>query len=170
MKKLISIAILFVIVMALATTMVSAVTSSTLGNELYSLGAKYGVSKATIERTIKELDINDSQAGQVLAQAKEAVAVMENAGVTDVTKLSQEDRNQLISIANTTASVVGADVTLKDGKIYIDKDGKTLEVVSFQNGKLVYTGNSVNTILVVSSIAIVALTTAFVVRRKSANA
>ncbi len=171
MKKLISVAILFVMVMTLATTMVSAVTTATLADELYAIGAKYGVSKATIERTIKEVGVTNAQADDVLAKAKEAEAVMQAAGVTNVSQLSQADKDQLVTIANDAASIVGADVSFKDGKIAISKDGKTLEVISLSsNGTLAYTGNNVSTVLVVSSIAVLALATVFVARRKMANA
>ena len=46
MKKLISIAILFVMVVALSTTMVSAATSETLADELYAIGAQYGMKES----------------------------------------------------------------------------------------------------------------------------
>lgn len=171
MKKLISVAILFVMVMTFATTMVSAVTTATLADELYAIGAKYGVSKAIIERTIKEVGVTDGQTDEILVKANQAVSVMEQAGVTNVSQLSQADRDRLVSIANEAANIVGADVSFKNGKVTISKDGKTLEVISLSsNGTLAYTGNNVSTVLVVSSIAVLALATVFVARRKMANA
>ena len=171
MKKLISITILFVMLVALATTMVSAVTTATLADELYAIGGKYGVSKAIIERTIKEVGVaDDATAETILAKAKEAAAIMEAAGVTDPTELEDAQKNQLASIANEVATLVGADVSFKDGKIYLSKDGKLLSSLTFENGKLVYTGNDISTVLVVSSVAVLALATVFVARKKIANA
>ena len=171
MKKLISITILFVMLVALATTMVSAVTTATLADELYAIGEKYGVSKAIIARTIKEVGVaDDATAEQILAAAKEAAGIMEEVGVTDPTELAPEKRAELVSIANRVATLVDADVSFKDGKIYLSKDGKLLASLTYENGKLVYTGNNVNTVLIVSSVAVLALATVFVARKKLANA
>ena len=46
MKKILSIAIVFVMVAVLATTAVNAATSSTLANDLYTIGSKYGMTSA----------------------------------------------------------------------------------------------------------------------------
>ncbi len=171
MKKLISITILFVMLVALATTMVSAVTTATLADELYAIGEKYGVSKAIIEREIKEIGVaDDATAEKILAAAKEAEDVMVKAGVTDPTELTADQKAELVSIANRIAAEVGCDVEFKAGKIYLSKDGKLLASLTFENGKLVYTGNEMNSVLVVSSIAVLALATIFVARRKLANA
>lgn len=173
MKKLISIAILFVMVAMLATTMVNAATSSTLADDLYALGSKYGMTsadKVKIERYLADNPVTDEQANQVLAKAQEAVKVMEDAGVTDVKSLTTEQKNQLKSIANEAASIVGLTLTFKAGTVEIYKDGKLIETITFNNGKLAYTGNNVNLVLVVSSVAVVALATGFVVRKKFANA
>lgn len=173
MKKLISIAILFVMVAMLATTMVNAATSSTLADDLYALGSKYGMTsadKVKIERYLADNPVTDEQANQVLAKAQEAVKVMEDAGVTDVTKLTNEQKNQLKTIANEAASIVGVTLTFKNGTVEVYKDGRRIEVITFRDGKLAYTGNNVNLVLVVSSVAVVALATGFVVRKKFANA
>ncbi len=170
MKKLISIAILFVMVMTVATTMVSAVTSATLVDELYAIASKYGISKARIERNVKAFSLDDTQAEQILAEAKKADAIMTEAGVTDPTKLTQEDRNKLAEIADTVTSLIpGSGWTVKNGNIVITKNGEVVDEVPL-NSDAPYTGSNVSTVLVVSSVAILALATVFVVRRKIANA
>ena len=76
MKKLISIAILFIMVAMLATTIVNAATSSTLADELYALGSKYGMTsqdKVKIERYLADDPVTDAQANQVMEKAKEAL-------------------------------------------------------------------------------------------------
>ena len=73
MKKLISIAILFIMVAMLATTIVNAATSSTLADELYALGSKYGMTsqdKVKIERYLADNPVTDAQANQVMEKAK----------------------------------------------------------------------------------------------------
>lgn len=175
MKKLISMAIVLVMVVALFATMVNAATNDTLADEIYSMGAKYGMTEADkvkIERYLSDYPVTDDQANQVIAYANEAVQIMENAGVTDYRELSREDKDALKSIANNAASVLGVTLTFKAGTVEVYKDGKLIETItsSSTSGKLAYTGNNINTVLVVSSVAVVALAAAVVVGKKFANA
>lgn len=173
MKKLISIAILFIMVAMLATTIVNAAINSTLADELYALGSKYGMTsqdKVKIERYLADNPVTDAQANQVMEKAKEAVKIMEEAGTTDVSKLTTEQKNKLKTLANEAASIVGLTLTFKSGTVEIYKDGKLIEVLGSENGKLAYTGNNVNVVLVVSSVAVVALAAVIVARKKFANA
>ena len=174
MKKLISMAIVLVMVVALFATMVNAATNDTLADEIYSMGAKNGMTEADkvkIERYLSDYPVTDDQANQVIAYANEAVQIMENAGVTDYRELSREDKDALKSIANNAASVLGVTLTFKAGTVEVYKDGKLIETItSSTSGKLAYTGNNINTVLVVSSVAVVALAAAVVVGKKFANA
>ena len=174
MKKLISMAIVLVMVVALFPTMINAATNDTLADEIYSMGAKYGMTEADkvkIERYLSDYPVTDDQANQVIAYANEAVQIMENAGVTDYRELSREDKDALKSIANNAASVLGVTLTFKAGTVEVYKDGKLIETItSSTSGKLAYTGNNINTVLVVSSVAVVALAAAVVVGKKFANA
>ena len=72
-------------------------------------------------------------------------------------------------IANEAASIVGLTLTFKNGTVEIYKDGKRIEALSLNSGKLAYTGNNVNLVLVVSSV-VVALAAGFTIRKKFANA
>lgn len=173
MKKTLVITILFVMVALLATTVVNATSSSELADTLYNLGSKYGMTsadKVKIERYLADNPVTDDEANQIVAKAEEAVAIMEEAGVTDITKLSTAQKNQLKTIANEAASIVGITISIKAGVVEFYKDGKLIETATLNNGKLAYTGNSTNVVLVVSSIAIVALATGIVAKKKLANA
>lgn len=173
MKKVLTIAILFVMVALMATTVVNATTSANLAEELYNLGSKYGMTsadKVKIERYLADNPVTESEANQIMNKAREATKIMDEAGVTDITKLSQADKNKLVSIANEAASIIGLTLSFKSGGIIeVYKDGKLIETATLNNGKLAYTGND-NTVLVVSSVAVLALATVFVVRKKFANA
>lgn len=174
MKKTLVITILFVMVALLATTVVNATTSSELADTLYNLGSKYGMTssdKVKIERYLSDNPVTDDEANQIVAKAQEAVAIMEQAGVTNITELSTAQKNQLKTIANEAASIVGITISIKAGVVEFYKDGKLIETATLSNGKLVYTGNSTNVVvLVVSSIAIVALAAGIVAKKKLANA
>ena len=98
MKKTLTIALLAIItIMALATG-VNAATSSTLADELYAKGSKYGMTsadKVKIERYLKENPVTDAQANEILTKADEAIAVMEKAGVTNYDKLTKAQKNEV---------------------------------------------------------------------------
>lgn len=173
MKKVLSIISLFIIIGLMATTIVNAATNSSLAGDLYALGAKYGMTtadKVKIERYVSDNSVTNEQAEQVMAKAQEAVKIMEEAGTTNINKLSTEQKKKLKSIANEAASILGLTLTFKSGTVEIYKDGKLIEAISLENGKLAYTGNTVNIILVVSLVAVVALAASIIIRKKFSNA
>ena len=172
MKKVLTISILAVMLVLMVVTGVNATTNDNLAETLYNKGAKYGMTKADrvkIERYLADHPVTESEANAVVAKADEAIKVMEEAGVTDYTKLSKEQKAKIKSIANEAASIVNVTLVFKTGSVEIYKDGKLIETVSVTtNGKLAYTGNN-NIVLVVSSIAVIALASV-VARKKLANA
>ena len=173
MKKVLSIAILFVMVAMLATTFVNAATSADLADKLYAIGAKYGMTsadKVKIERYLADNPVTDAEADQVVAKAQQTANVMEAEGVTNVKDLTAEKKEEVKTLLNEAASVIGVTLTFKNEAVEVYKDGKLVETLGTSNGKLAYTGNNVNVILVVSSVAVVALVAGFVARKKFANA
>lgn len=173
MKKLLTISILAVMLVLLAVTGVNATTNDNLAETLYNMGSKYGMTEADrvkIERYLADYPVSDSESDAIVAKAKEAVKVMEDAGVTDYKKLSKEQKAELKRIANEAASIVNVTLVFKTGSVEIYKNGKLIETVtvSSTSGKLAYTGNN-NIVLVVSSIAVIALASV-VARKKLANA
>lgn len=172
MKKLLTISILAIALVLMAVTGVNATTNDNLAETLYNIGAKYGMTKADkikIERYLADYPVTESEANAIVAKANEAAKVMDNAGVTDFNKLSKEQKAEIKTIANQAASIVGVTLTYKSGSVEIYKNGKLIETVTNNNGKLAYTGNN-NMVLVVSSIAVIALASVAVARKKLANA
>lgn len=173
MKKTLTIVLIAIIAMMTLATVVNAATSSTLANELYSKGAKYGMTsadKVKIERYLAENPVTDAQADKLLAKADEAIAVMDKAGVTDYNKLTTAQKNEIKSIATEAAKEVNLKLVFKTKSVEIyNADGKLVETVSNTNGKLAYTGNTINVALVASIISIVAVA-AVVARKKLVNA
>lgn len=173
MKKTLAIVLLAIIaVMALATG-VNAATSSTLADELYSKGAKYGMTsadKVKIERYLAENPVTDAQANELLAKADEAIAVMEKAGVTSYNKLTDAQKSEIKSIAIEAAKKVDLKLVFKTRSVEVyNNAGKLVETVTNTNGKLAYTGNTVNVVLAVSVVAVLAVVTV-VVRKRIVNA
>mgnify|MGYP004514000509 FL=1 len=162
MKKTLLISILVAIILMACATVVNATTSSTLADELYTKGEKYGMTsadKVKIERYLSENEVTDEQANQIIAKADEAVAVMEKAGVTSYNKLTNAQASELKTIAKEAADIIDVKLVYKSGSVEIyDNQGKLIETVASNNGKLAYTGNdSVNVVLTVSVIAVIAL-------------
>ena len=169
MKKSLVISILTAIIVMACATLVNAATTTTLANELYAKGEKYGMTsadKVKIERYLAENPVTDEQANAVVAKADEAVAIMEAAGTTDYSKLTVAQREQLKSLANEAASIVDVKLVFKKGTVEIyDNAGKLIEVLGQNNGKLAYTGNNVNVVLTISAIAVIALVITVVTKR-----
>lgn len=172
MKKLLTISILAVMLVLMTITGVNATTNDNLADTLYNIGSKYGMTKSDkvkIERYLADNPVTESKANAIVAKANEAAKIMDEAGVTDFSKLSEDKKAEIKSIANQAASIVGVTLTYKSGSVEIYKDGKLIETVTNNNGKLAYTGNN-NIVLVVSSIAVIALASVAVARKKLANA
>ena len=173
MKKLLTISILAVMLVLLEVTGVNATTNDNLAETLYNMGSKYGMTtsdRVKIERYLADYPVTEDEANAIVAKAEEAVAILEAAGVTNYKDLSKADKDRIKQIANEAASIIDVTLVFKTGGVDIYKDGKLIEGVSYaNNGKLAYTGNN-NTVLVVSSIAVIALIAAVVARKKLANA
>lgn len=172
-NKALIISLLFVMLVMAFATVVNAATSAELSNLLYAKGEKYGMTsaeKVKIERYLSEYPVTDAQADAILAKADEAVAVMERAGVTSYDKLTKEQKEELKAIAKSAAEIIDVQLVFKTSSVEIYKDGKLIETVTENNGKLAYTGNSINVVLVVSIIAIIALAITVVAKRTKVNA
>lgn len=171
MKKSLVISILTAVIVMACATLVNAATTATLADELYSKGSKYGMTsadKVKIERYLSENTVTDEQANAIVAKADEAIAVMEAAGTTDYSKLTDAQKDKLKSIANSAASIIDVKLVFKKNTVEIyDNAGKLIETIGQNNGKLAYTGNNVNVVLTTSVIAIIALAITVATKRNS---
>ncbi len=171
MKKTLIITILVVMLTMITISGVNAATKATLADDLYTKLSAYGVTEADkvkAERYLADNTITDEQANAILAKADEAVAIMKSEGVTDVKKLSTDAKNKVKAIAQSAASEAGLSLTFSKGKVEVyNAQGKLIETVTLSNtGKLAYTGNNINIILVVSSIAVIALAATVVAKKQ----
>ncbi len=171
MKKSLLISILTAVIVMACATFANAATTATLADELYSKGSKYGMTsadKVKIERYLSENTVTDEQANAIVAKADEAIAVMEAAGTTDYSKLTDAQKDKLKSIANSAAAIIDVKLVFKKNTVEIyDNAGKLIETIGQNNGKLAYTGNNVNVVLTTSVIAIIALAITVATKRNS---
>ena len=174
MKKILSILILIVLLFSLTIT-VNASSADDLADTLYNMGSPYGMTsadKVRIERYLSDNDVTDEQADEIISIAEQAVAIMEEAGATGYSDLTTTQKNELKSLANEAADILGLTLTFSKGRVDIYQSGVLIESVTLENDKLVYTGSNINIVLVVSSIAVlvIALVAGYTARKKFANA
>lgn len=172
MKKFLTITLLFVMVL-MAFTTVKAVSASELAEQLYNIGANYGMTQADkvkIERYFTENPATEAEAQSIVAKANETVNVMNNAGTTKYNELTAAQKDEVKAKANEAASVVGVQLVFKTSSVQVVKNGKVVETITNNDGKLAYTGNNANiALVVVSAIAIVALAIAAVAKKRLIN-
>ncbi len=171
MKKSLLISILTAVIVMACATLVNAATTATLADELYAKGKKYGMTsadKVKVERYLSENTVTDEQANAIVAKADEAIAVMEAAGTTDYSKLTDAQKDQVKSIANSAADIIDVKLVFKKNIVEIyNNAGKLIETIGNNNGKLAYTGNNVNVVLTTSVIAVIALAITVATKRIS---
>ena len=173
MKKLLMIMSIIITVMLIAAINVKAASNTELINTVYNIGSKYGLTsadKVKIERYLADNPVTEQEADSLISKAEEIDAIMKEAGVTDPTKLSQADKDRIQSIANEAASILKVSLVIKNGNVEIYKDGKLIENVSINNGKLAYTGNNNYVIFGISAVAIVALVIVCIMKKRKINA
>ena len=179
MKRLAVVTLLVVMLMGALVGTVNAATESELldylSKEFTVAGEKVSISEADkvkIERYLNDNEVTAEQADSIIAKVNEVIAIMDEAGETDLTKLSQEDKNKIISIANSAAEELGLtlsyDASSKTLSVY--KDGKLIESSSIvSNDELVQTGSANYVYVAILAVAVIAIA-AVVVKRARANA
>lgn len=167
-----------------------ATTPEELPEQLYAMGAPYGMTegdKVKIQRYITQYGLTDEQSNAIMAKANEALAIVKQCGTENI---PAEKKNQLKNLAIEAADIVGAKIVFasnKSAEIYVD--GVKFDTVYLQNvaptsnqassnssatesksgSKLVYTGNNYN-VLIFSTIALIALGSAIVIKKKIVHA
>ena len=129
------------------------------------------------QRYIDTYGVTDSEVAAIKSKVNEGVAIMNKEGVTDVTKLSKDSKNQLMSVAQEAGAVVGATVTFNTGTVTVTgEDGKAFGtfVTSSKTGNgsqtaFARTGNDA-TLYVVCGAAIIAVAGAIIYRKNKVNA
>lgn len=186
MKKILTISILFVMMLAVCAPFASATTAAELPDQLFAIASKYGATaadKIKIERYLADNTVTEAQANAIMEKARAAEKIMDEAGVTDVKKLSADKKNELKTIANEAASVAGLTLTFEKENVKVYKNGKLIEQVNANsvastgssagagttNGgaKLVYTGSNSYIVLAIGSTVVLALATIAIARKKS---
>ena len=177
MKRALTVTALVITFLAVFSTMSKATTKSELleyleathtvaGQEIYLTAEN----KVKLERYFSENEITDEQATAIKAKFDEGIALMDNAGVSQPSKLSTESKKELLKIAQEAVAEIGLTLTYnsKDQTIEIYKNGTQIEAVATSTNKFVQTGSS-NIGYIIAGVAIIAVATAVIVKVKKTN-
>lgn len=177
MKKFFQIALVLVVSMCYVTN-VKAATKQDLINyasKTFTIAGKKISSPemaAIVKSYLAENDVTEAKADQIIAKADQIVAIMNEAGVTDPTKLSASQKNRVSSLATEAASLAGAtinyDVTSKKVTVK-SQSGKVYGAASLVPTKLAATGANYTIYVAMSGIAVI-ITTILLYRKQKANA
>jgi aspartyl-tRNA synthetase len=186
MKKSLTIALVFAIIVLVASS-VFAATASELVSEIYNKGSKYGVTKADLAKMEADIakreeigePITDEEATAALAKVNEIAAILEAKGVESVKegkeKLSKAELENIRTLAKEAGNAVGVTVTISvEGNkatisIY-DPETKTTiltKSVNPETGEIILasTGASIAS-AVVASVAVIAVAVVAAVKVK----
>lgn len=156
MKKFLQFALVLVVSLCYVTN-VNAATKE----DLISYATKYGTSEQVnlVKSYLADNTISAEDGDKLIQKADQIRSIMNAAGVTDPTKLSKDQKNQVRSIATEAASLVGATytyntttkrvtVTGPNGKVY-----GSVSVVP--TNRLAATGSDYTVYVAVSGLAVV---------------
>ncbi len=171
MKKMLVIPMIILMIVMFATTTFAA--SSTLADKIYTKGSAYGVTESHKKQMAEYFTNNPVTAEQenyILTKADECIAIMNKAGIKDVTKLSESDLNNVKGKVQDAASKIGLTVSFTGTSFIISKNGKTVGEYLVKSGttttktptatstkKFVYTGSNYGLGIGSMALAIVAI-------------
>ncbi len=121
-----------------------------------------------VERYLTQNEVTDAEATQIIAKMDEIIAVLDKAGESDLSKLSDATKDKVLSLAKEAAAVVGATLSYDNSSkvLTVYQNGTKIEAISV-NPYLKQTG-STNLMYVVAGITVLGI--AAVIVRKKLNA
>ena len=122
------------------------------------------------KRYLTENPVTDAQADAIIAKGNEIIELMNKVNIWDPSKLSKSDKEKFMAIAREAADVIGLKLVFHPHSVDVyDTNGKLIDNATLGN-ELIYTGNNINYVLVISSIATIALVAGIVAKKRLANA
>ena len=168
MKKMLSIAVVAIILLLAMASCVGAATKSEALDQIKSIGAKYGFTsgdETRLERDLNSIGATDEQVSALVSKAEAIAAIFDEAGVTNYDKLTKAQKNEVKALLAEAASAINASLVFKTKSVEIYKDGKLIDTITNNGGKLAYTGNEVNVALIAGVALVIALASAVVVKK-----
>lgn len=141
MKKILSVLALALALFFFGTsTSVSAASESDIITALNDAGVP-AVYVTQAENYLKANNVTEAEADQIIEHIKNAAAIAN--GVTDISQLTQEQRNAILAEATSAASVLGLTLTFADGVVtFFDASNSTVAQFSINGNEVKQTGSS----------------------------
>ena len=171
MKKLLTVTLLVVLAIVLLGTAVNATTESELEKYLTSSHEVAGETVKLTSAEIKQVkdyfaenDITDAQATAIMSNINKVVAVLEEAGTLDASKLTKAQKTELLSYAETAAAEVGLTINTSNRTV-TNASGEV--VFKASSNALVQTGTSYVP-YIVAGLAVIAVAGIVIVKKVNA--
>ena len=171
MKNMKKFVFLFVAVL-LTTVSVNAMSKDELKDKLtksYTInGVTYSLNNGNanmVKSSLEQNEVSESDCDYIAAQVDKAVTILEDAKVTDLSKLSTSTKNELKALVNNVGANTKVPVSINNGKLfvgYVDEPTKAFyndkvnvkTDVKYTDGNLVITIASVVAIIGIATIAV----------------
>ena len=171
MKKILTTILLVVLAIALFGTMVNATTESELEKYLTSSHEVAGETVKLTSAEIKQVkdyfadnEVTDAQATAIMTNIDKVVALLNEAGTLDASKLTKAQKADLLALAETAAAEVGLTINTENRTV----TNAAGEVVFKASSKaLVQTGTSYVP-YIVAGIAIIAVAGTVIIKKVNA--
>lgn len=167
MKKFLKITIVLMAILLCSVSMVKAATTEELIahiSKTYTIaGEEYKASDLDIadaKKYLEQYPVSEEDADKIIAKIDEAVALANEYGEADLTKLSKSQKEELMNIAQEAASIAGATISYdnKDKVVTIYRDGEVFTTKSLE-AKFAQTGSNHTVYIITAFVAIIAVAT-----------
>lgn len=164
MKKILSVLALALFFFGTSTS-VSAASESDIIAALNDTGVP-AVYVTQADNYLKANDVSEAEADQIIEHIKNAAAIAN--GVTDISQLTQEQRNAIIAEVTSAASVLGLTLTVEDGVVtFYDAAGNIVAQFSLSGNEVKQTGSSYIYLVSGLGLLVAAAGSAVLLKRKS---
>ena len=165
MKKFLTILALAVFFLGATSTTVSAASENDIITALNNAGVP-AVYVTQAENYLRTTDVSEAEADQIIANIKKAAAIAN--GVTDLSKLTQEQINAIIAEVTSAAAVLGLTLSVSDGVVtFYNADGSVVTQSSMSGNEVKQTGSSYIYLVSGLVLLVAAAGSAVLLRRKS---
>lgn len=164
MKKVVRITLIFIVLLFCNITVANAATKEELiayTKKSFNINGTSvslkDADKAQVERLLRQSEVTEAQADEIIAKIDAGVNLMRAENITDPHKLPAAKKQELLSLGQQAASIAGYEIVPQgNGAISVFKDGTKVAEVTTTSG-LTQAGNSKDYSYIVYAIASVAV-------------
>lgn len=167
MKRLMQFAVVLVVSLCFVVNANAAVNQKLMD---YAKGKVSQADMTRIERFLTQNEVSDADADKIIAKADQIQKILKDANVKSYEELSKAKKQEVFSLAQEAAAIVGATLTYDNSNKVVEvKDAKG-NVYDVQLNPYLKTTGSSNMIYVASASGVVLVGVAAAIYRKKRNA